>query len=36
MFRIIDLKSGDKDDDSDGTLFQNDGMTLSACRMAFA
>ena len=23
MFRVIDLKSGDKNDDSDGTLFQS-------------
>ena len=25
----------DKDDDSDSTLLQNDGKTLSACRMVF-
>ena len=36
MFRVIDLRSGDKDGDSDGTLFQNDGKTLIVCRMAFA
>ena len=36
MFRVIDLRSGDKDGDSDGTLFQSDGKTLSVCRMAFA
>ena len=30
MFRVIDLRSGDKDGDSDGTLFQSDGKTLSA------
>ena len=36
MFRIIDFRSGDKDDDSDGTLIQSDGRTLSVCRMAFA
>ena len=35
MFRVVDLKSGDKDGDSDGTLFQSDGKTLSVCRMAF-
>ena len=36
MFRVIDFRSGDKDDDSDGTLIQSDGKTLSACRMASA
>ena len=36
MFRVIDLRSGDKDGDFDGTLFQSDGKTLSVCRMAFA
>ena len=36
MFRAIDLRSVDKDGDSDGTLFQSDGKTLSVCRMAFA
>ena len=36
MLRVIDLRSGDKDGDSDGTLFQSDGKTLSVCRMAFA
>ena len=35
MFRVIDLRSGDKDGDSDGTLFQSDGKTLGVCRMAF-
>ena len=36
MFRVIDLRSRDKHDDSDGTLFQRNGKTLSVCRMAFA
>ena len=36
MFRVIDLRNGDEDDDSDGTLFQSDGKTLSVYRMAFA
>ena len=36
MFRVIDLRSGDKDGDSDGSLFERDGKTLSDCRMAFA
>ena len=36
MFRVIDLRSGDKDGNSDGTLFQSDGKTLSVCRLAFA
>ena len=27
IFRVIDFKIGDKDDDSDGTLFQCDGKT---------
>ena len=36
MFRVIDLRSGDKDGDYDGFLFQSDGKTLSVCRMAFA
>ena len=36
MFRVLDLRSADKDGDSDGTLFQSDGKTLSVCRMAFA
>ena len=36
MFRVIDLRSRDKDDDSDGTLIQSDGKALSVCRMAFA
>ena len=36
MVRVIDFRSGDKDDDSDGTLIQSDGKTLSTCRMAFA
>ena len=36
MFRVIDLRSGDKDGDSDGTLFQSEGKTLSVRRMVFA
>ena len=36
MFRIIDLRNGDENDDSDGTLFQSNGKTLSVYRMAFA
>ena len=36
MFRVIDLRSGDKDGDSDGTLFQSDGKTVSVWRMASA
>ena len=36
MFRVIDLRSGNKDGDSDGTLFQSDRKTLSVCRMTFA
>ena len=36
MFRVTDLRSADKDGDSDGTLFQSDGKTLSVCRMAVA
>ena len=36
MFRVIDLRSGDKDGDFDGTLFQSEGKTFSVCRMAFA
>ena len=36
MFRVIDLRSSNKDGDSDGTLFQSDRKTLSVCRMAFA
>ena len=36
MFRVIDLRNGDEDDESDGTLFQSDGKTLSVYRMAFA
>ena len=36
MFRVIDVRSRDKDDDSDGTLFQSDGKALSVCRIAFA
>ena len=35
MFRVIDLRSGDKDGDSDSTLFQSDGKTFSICRMVF-
>ena len=33
MFRVIDFKSREGDDDSDGALFQNDGKKLSTCRM---
>ena len=36
MFRVTDFRSVDKDDDSDGTLFQSDSKTLSAYRMTFA
>ena len=36
MFRVIHLRSGDKDEDSDGTLLQSDSKRLSVCRMAFA
>ena len=36
MFRVIDLRSGVKDGDSDGTPFQSNEKTLSVCRMAFA
>ena len=36
MFRVIDLRSRDKDGDSDGTPFQSHGKSLSACRRAFA
>lgn len=36
MFRVIDSRNGDKDDDSVGTLFQSDGKTRSACMMTFA
>ena len=36
LIKVTDFKSGDKDDDSDGTPFQSDGKTLSAYRMAFA
>ena len=35
IFRVTDFKSGNKYD-SDGTVFQSDGKTLSACKMAFA
>ena len=35
MFRVIDLRNGDKGGDSDGILFQSDGKKLSVCRMAF-
>ena len=35
MFRVIDFRSGNKDD-SDPTLIQSDGKTFSACRIAFA
>ena len=27
MFRVIDFRSGDNDDDSDSTLIQSDGKT---------
>ena len=36
MLRVIDLRNGDKDGGSHGTLFQNDGQSRSVCRMAFA
>ena len=36
VFRVTDLRIGDKDGDSDGTLFQSGEKTLSVCRMAFA
>ena len=36
MFIAIEYNSGDKDDDSDSTLFQSDSSTLTTCRMAFA
>ena len=36
MFGVIDLRSGDKDGDSDGPPFQSDGKILSVCRVAFA
>ena len=32
MFIVIDLRSGYKDGDSDGTIFQSNGKTLSVCR----
>ena len=32
MFRVTDFRTGDKDGDSDGTLFQTNGKTLSVCR----
>ena len=35
MSRVTNFKSGDKDDDFDGTLLQSDSKTLSACRIAF-
>ena len=35
MFRVIDLRSGDKDGNSDSTLFQSGGKTFSICRMVF-
>ena len=35
MLRVSEFRSGDKDHDSDGTLFQGDGKTLNTCRMAF-
>ena len=36
MFKVFDFESRDKDDDSDGTLFQIDGKTFSTSRMMFA
>ena len=36
IFQVIDFRSGNKDDDSDGTLIQSDGKTLNGCRIAFA
>ena len=36
MLRVIDFRSGDKDDDSDGALFQTDSKTLSVSRLALA
>ena len=36
MLRVIDFRSGDKDDDSDGALFQTDSKTLGASRLALA
>ena len=36
LFRVIDFKSGDKNDGSDGTPFQSDGKTFSACKITFA
>ena len=36
MFRVINLRSGDKCGDFDGSLFESNGKTLSVCRMAFA
>ena len=35
MFRVIDFRNGDKDDDSVGTVIQSNGKKISACRMAF-
>ena len=35
MLRVIDLRSRNKDGDSDGALFQSDGKTLRVYRMAF-
>ena len=35
MLRVIDLRSRNKDGDSDVTLFQSDGKTVSVCRMPF-
>ena len=29
LFRVIHLRNGDKDGDSDGSLFLSDGKTLS-------
>ena len=36
IFRVIELRSGDKEGDSDSALFQSNKKTLSVCRMAFA
>ena len=36
IFRVLDSRSGDKDDNSDGTLIQSDGKTPSTCSMTFA
>ena len=33
MFRVVDLRSGDKGGASDVTLFQSNGKPLNVCRM---